>query len=257
MPERQLRFLLALETFTRRDDCWREVGTALLASTAGLSVNTTARARGELVKSDAIGYRRGNGRGQVGTYRIKVPINDVHLPEPGKVPSDTDHLSSPGKVPNNAGHLSEPGKVPKQPRKGTQPGSEKVPKRNAATSGNAIGALEPIALEPSALSRAGRDLGAALAGVGATDDEIDFTIDGIKNSSRVEDPAAYMLGTVAKPGGAARLLDRTRRRLAAQDAAPRSCDRDGPGRYSGACRGGDGQLCVWSWCECACHGRRA
>ena len=108
MPERQLRFLLALETITCREDGRREVGIDLLAKKAGLSVNTAVRARRDLVKSGAIEYRRGDGRGHLSTYRIKVPINDVHLPEPEKVPSDTDHLSSPGKVPSDTDHLPSP-----------------------------------------------------------------------------------------------------------------------------------------------------
>jgi hypothetical protein len=141
MPERRLRFLLALETFTRREDGWREAGTELLASAAGLSAKTTARARRELAASGAIEYRRGNGRGQLGTYRLKVPSDTVHLPEPGKVPSDGDHLS-------------EPGKVVKQPRKGGQTGLEKVGTGHSLTSGNAIVGLEPIALESSGLARA-------------------------------------------------------------------------------------------------------
>ena len=73
MPERRLRLLLALETFTRGEDGWREAGTGLLASTAGLSVNTAARARRELAKSGVIEYGRGDGRGHLSTYRIKVP----------------------------------------------------------------------------------------------------------------------------------------------------------------------------------------
>jgi hypothetical protein len=85
----------------------------------------------------------------------------------------------------------------------------------------------PSSSKPSSsLARAGRDLGAALARLGATDEEIAFTIDQIKNSSRVDDPAAYMNGAAAKPGGVARLLDRTRRLLAAQDP-----DGDSPAVY--------------------------
>lgn len=156
MPERQLRLLLALETFSRREDGWREAGTELLASTAGLSVKTTARARVELVKSGAIEYRRGNGRRRFSTYRLKVVINDVPLPEPGKVPSDSAPLSGAGKVPSDSAHLSGPGKVVEQPRKGTQTGSGKVPKRNPATSGNASGELEPHELEPSSSRRTTR-----------------------------------------------------------------------------------------------------
>lgn len=202
MPERQLRFLAALETVTPREGDWREIETGVLAGQAGESVNTAARARAELVAADLIEYRPGTGPGHPGRYRIRVEVD--------KPPKNAGRV----KPPKNAGGVNPPKQAPVSHPKA----SEKPTTPNAATSADADIALEPLALEPSSLSRAGRDLGAALALAGATDDEIDFAIDGIKNSARVEDPAAYMLGTVKKPGGAARLLDRTRRLLTAQDA---------------------------------------
>ena len=234
MPERQLRFLLALETFTRNEDGWREAGTALLARTAGLSVKTAVRARAELVKSAAIGYQPGNGRGQVGTYRLKVVINDVHLSEPGKVPSDGAHLSGAGKVSSDGAHLSEPERYPNERRKGTPTGSKKVPTRNASTSQNAFAALEPLALEPSALTR-GRGAAAIIrkSYPDATDDEIEIMIkDRISHGARSVEAvlaAEAERGTLRLP-----------------------CD-DGPGRHSAACRDGDPGGCAYDWCECRCH----
>jgi hypothetical protein len=241
MPERQLRFLLGLETFTGREDGWREAGTALLASTAGLSVNTAARARVELVKSGAIEYRRGNGRGQVGPYRIKVPSVVVHLPEPGKVPNDAGDLSGPEKVPNDAGDLSSPERYPNEPRKGTQTGLKKVPKRNAATSGNAIGALEPLALESSALPRtpARPDLRMILDGLDVDDESLmKFIVARIEGNPGIGDPAAYLLGIVGKGEDAVRgFLGQMRRALAAEDVDddPRPLPRPDRPPYCGEC----------------------
>jgi hypothetical protein len=231
MPERQLRLLLALETVTPREGGWREVGTDLLASKAGLSVNTTARARRELAKSGAIDYERGDGRGHVSTYRMKVPHDVAHLPEPGKVPTVTDHLSSPGKVPNDTGHLSgpkgdqvvgdlsEPGKVPKQALERYPNGPRKGGSRNPATSANASGGLEPSGLEPSALPRAARparDPRTLLLGLGADERESELITARMEADPSIRDPWFYLLTIVGNDDGPA-WLDRMRRDLAAQD----------------------------------------
>ena len=105
MPERRLRFLLALETLPRREGGWREVKTGKLAEHAGLSVNTTVRARGELVASGAIEYKPGNGQGHVSAYRIKVT-------------NDAGDLQARQRYPTMLGTL-----------KGTQTSPVKVPKR--------------------------------------------------------------------------------------------------------------------------------
>jgi len=229
MPERQLQLLLALETFTPRDDGWREVGTKLLASTAGLSATTATRARRDLVKSGAIEYERGDGKGHLSTYRIKVPHGVVHLPEPGKVVTDggdlkgghnaddlkgghnaddlegghiVDDLSGPGKVVTKA-----PERSPNSPRKGSH--------RNPATSGNAIGALEALALEPSALPRgprAARDPRDLLLGLGADEREIELIIARLEADPDIHHPWVYLLTIVGNDDGPA-WLDRMRRDL--------------------------------------------
>jgi hypothetical protein len=224
LPERQLRFLLALETFTRGEDGWRQAGTALLAKTAGLSVNTAVKACGELVASGAIDYHHGSGRGKLSTYRIKVL-------------GIADHLSGQPKVPNIAGDLSAPERYPNGARKGTQTGSVKVPKRNAVTSANANTALEASALGSSAL-RAGRGGGPATAVramfPGATDDVIEALIrDRAARGAR--NPAAVLAHEARQ--GTLRL----------------PCDRTGPGAHSDPCRHGDSPHCGMDWCQCRCH----
>jgi hypothetical protein len=68
----------------------------------------------------------------------------------------------------------------------------------------------------------------------ATDDEID-TISQAKNSHGARNLAAVLAYEVR--AGKLRL----------------PCDRDGPGRHSGACRSGDGGGCDMDWCACRCH----
>jgi len=223
MPERQLRFLLALETFTRGEDGRREIGTDLLARTAGLSVNTAVRARRELVKSGAIEYKRGDGRGHVSAYRIKVPHDVVHLPEPVKVPNDADHLSSPGKVSNDAGHLSEPGNVPKQAPERYPNSPHKGGSRNPAASGNASGALEPLALEASAARTPAhtrpRDprLVQLLLGLGATDAQAELITARLHDDPGIHSPYTYALAIIGDGDGEA-WLGRMLADLAAQHA---------------------------------------
>lgn len=190
---RQLRFLLALETLTPGDDGWREAGTELVARYAGVSVNTAARARGDLMASGVIDYRPGSGRGHRGAYRMKVPASTVHLPEPGKVPPNAGDLPAPERSP------SEPVKVPKRARKGTQ--------RNAAASTDESAVLKPSVLKPSVLSLARE----ALAGQGATEREIDVIIGGINDDPSIRNPAAYLRRVIDGDGGRA-LLEQARRR---------------------------------------------
>ena len=129
MPERQLRFLIALETFTCGEDGWREAGTELLASAAGLSVNTIVKARGELGASGAIEYRRGNGRGQVSTYRRKVPATLSTFPSRERYPTMLGTFQAPERYPTMLGTFQAPERYPSRPRKGTQTGPGKVPKQ--------------------------------------------------------------------------------------------------------------------------------
>jgi hypothetical protein len=75
MPERQLRFLLALETVTARGS-WREAQTELLARQAGLSVRTAIKARAELAKAGMIEYRPGTGPGHPGRYRLPAIVGE-------------------------------------------------------------------------------------------------------------------------------------------------------------------------------------
>ena len=208
IPQRQADLLLALETFTADGDGWREAGVDLIEQETGISPRTTAKARDEMVAAEWLDFDRGDGRGHVSRYRTRLPS----VPKKGRKNATTfKGRQSATTFTAAKGRKRAPVKVANDPDKGRT--------RNPATSANANRALKELALKPSALSRAARDLGAALAALGATDDEIDFTIDGIKNSPRVQDPAAYMDGVVAKPGGVARLLDRTRRVLAEQDPA--------------------------------------
>ncbi len=236
IPERQLRVLLALETVTARDGGWRTIETGVLAAQARVSVNTAARARAELAKAGLIEYRPGTGPGHPGGYRLLVDVD--------KPPKNAGAVNPP----KNAGAVNPPKPAPashpNEPRKPTTP--------NAVTSADASIALEPLALEPSALREApdpARDPRTLLDGLGINE-RLREHITGWMDDHGVRDPFAYLLEITGKPEnhehGIRRFLDRRRRELNA-------CDPDGPGRHSGACRSGDSARCASSWCECACH----
>ena len=178
MPERQLRFLLALETVTRGEDGWREIETGVLARQAGLSVTTVVKARAELAAFGRIEYRPGTGPGHPGRYRVRVDV-DKPPANAGRVKPTSDAARV--KPTSDAGRVN-----PTNPAPGSLPtGSPKPTTPNAVTSANASIALEPLALESSALSPApapapARETAADLDGhaEGAlsrqTDDDDDF-----------------------------------------------------------------------------------
>jgi hypothetical protein len=187
MPERQLRFLLALETFTRGEDGWREAGAEKLIERTGLSVNTAIKARGELVAAGAIDYRRGNGAGHVSVYRIRLP-------------GIGDHLGSrPKKVPKNVGDLK---RYPTEARKGTQTRPKKVPKRNAVTSGNAFGGLEPSGLDTSGLPARVPVVDQLRAIDASVTEEVSAEVMKIiKSRPKVRDPVAVLDAELRKGNG--------------------------------------------------------
>jgi hypothetical protein len=225
LPERQLRFLLALETFSRGDDGWREAGMKLLAKTAGRSPNTAIKARDELVAAGAIEYRPGNGRGNHSSYRIKVPGIGDHLR--GKVPK------SAGKVPKNAGYLPSPERYPNGPRKGTQTGRVKVPKRNAVTSANANAALKPSALDTSALPARARVRDLLRAEDATVTEDIAAEVIKIIERRGVRDPVAVAVHEISVLGNGHGLIHEARHnadRAQWQREEPR-VKQDDPARY--------------------------
>ena len=150
IPERQLRFLLALATFTRGQHGWRKAGTTLLAAKAGHSPTTAVKARGELVKAGTIEFVRGKGRG-LSAYRIRLPAIADHI-----VGADDETTNDAGDQPttNNAGDQpttknagdqqgarnagDQPGTVEHQPAPRRPPtGSDLTTSPNAPASGNA------------------------------------------------------------------------------------------------------------------------
>ena len=89
-----------------------------------------------------------------------------------------------------------------------------------------------IPQEPSSAREAADIIRAVFPG--ATDDEIEI-IARDKNASGARSLGAVLAHEVRE--GTLRL----------------PCDRDGPGRHSGACRVGDPRGCVVGWCGCRCH----
>jgi hypothetical protein len=76
-PARQVRVLIALETFRAGDDGWRKAGRVLLCQTANISRWTVQRARAELIGAKLIEYDPGRGRG------VGSPDPNTN-PRPGK-----------------------------------------------------------------------------------------------------------------------------------------------------------------------------
>ena len=73
-PARQVRVLIALETFRAEAGGWRPVGQDLLARTANVSRSTLKRARPELIAVKLITYQPGGrGPGSLSRYRIEIP----------------------------------------------------------------------------------------------------------------------------------------------------------------------------------------
>lgn len=145
IPKRQVDLLLALETFTPDDDGWREAGADLIDTETNISPRTAARARGELIAAGWLDYDRGDGRGHVSRYRVRLP----HVPKKGRQNADSkgrqngeSRGSQDDDMATFKGRQEDPVKVATEPDKGRH--------RNPATSGDVIGALKESALKPSA-----------------------------------------------------------------------------------------------------------
>jgi hypothetical protein len=80
---RQLRILIAIETFRSDSDGWRRIGQDLLARTANVSVPTLKRARADLINAKLIDYEPSRTKGVVSGYRLLVDgIKGVQHAEP-------------------------------------------------------------------------------------------------------------------------------------------------------------------------------
>jgi hypothetical protein len=214
-PDRQLRFLIALETVTARDGGWRTIETGVLAAQSGQAVRTASKARAELAKAGRIEYRPGTGPGHPGSYRLLVDVDSPPGSEPGKNaapvnPGKNAAPVNPGKnaAPVNPGKQA-PGSQANEPQKPTTP--------NAVTSANASIALEPSALEPSALLRAARDPHNILTEIGADERLTKYIITTLEDHG-IGDVTAYLLKIIGKgPREVRGFLGRARRALGADD----------------------------------------
>lgn len=118
MPERQLRFLIALASWLPDDTRSVKAGFSTLIETSGRSHNTIRKARRELEAAGKLTSITGRGRGNLTVWVLHC------LPEKGT--NDTGTLSPDGgKGTNDAGTVPRTGNG----GKGTNRGSEKVPTR--------------------------------------------------------------------------------------------------------------------------------
>jgi hypothetical protein len=76
-----------------------------------------------------------------------------------------------------------------------------------------------------------------------------------------EDPSQRRTGATPSRTSSSRTSPSARASASAEGArsgaAPQTCDRDGDGPHSDACRKGQSARCGMDWCRCACHGRPA
>lgn len=167
-PSRQLRLLLAVETFTPDSHGWRKVGSHKLMEVAGISYPTYKQARREVIEQRLAEYEPGNGSGYLSRWRLLIELLQV---EGGNPPVEGGNPT---------------------PRKGGNPPPEKVVTQNAAASGNANAALGSSALGSSALSRGPAADTIRTAVPGVTDDEIEAFIAKITPKCRTGNIAAYV-----------------------------------------------------------------
>ena len=206
IPERQLRFLLALGTFTRGKGGWRKAGIRLLASKARLSPTTAAKARAELVKAGTIEFVRGKA-GQLSIYRIRLPGITDHLDAESTnnagTPPDTNNAGTPPDT-NNAGtHPSTnppPARVPTGPISSTRPNAPASANANEGsnTYGSQSSGPNPVRTNDPAgpLGKPGADRrGSAAAGrsggTGQIDDDDDSETSG---AALAPDPRTILRG---------------------------------------------------------------
>lgn len=143
MPERQLRLLLAIETVAAIEGGWRLTTAGLLSDSAGISHNTLASARGELVKAGLLEYRPSRGRGCKSAYRLLFAL-DRPCAKPPSEPGQFSPQDHPDNPPASLGSFTGAANG----RKTTQPGVKKLPTPNALTSDDSNASLEPSSLVP-------------------------------------------------------------------------------------------------------------
>lgn len=190
-PARQVRLMIALETFRADADGWRTVSTGTLCRAASFSRNSLRRASRELAAAKLIEHEPGTWSGARSRWRFTFRLD---LPPPKKggtrghpkkgatqgAPSDRQERGpaqprkggqpSPGKgvppdegVPPHAQHADQPERAGKGARRVTPDG---VPT-----------ALEPSALNQSALPRAGAAGGGEAAHGSAVEGDREKMID--------------------------------------------------------------------------------
>jgi hypothetical protein len=124
-PPRQVRLMIALETFPADADGWRTVSSGLLSQAASLSRNPFRRARRELVAAKLIEHEPGTKRGKYSRWRITFPLA---LPAALKGATQGHPLKKGAK----GGHT--------RPQKGATPGPKRGPPPQGA-SGDDSGTL--------------------------------------------------------------------------------------------------------------------
>jgi hypothetical protein len=191
MPHRRRSFLIALETVTADEHDWRAIGIALLAELADMSVNTAAKTRDELAAAGLIEYERGTGPDHPSRYRLKFDIS-----------WDAANRRKSERVNRRKTKTDNRRKTKTDNRRKTETVTVSNPpnnrlSRNAATSGNVIGALEPYDLESSSARPSARPPAPAHARPRETAADLDGRAEGARDGQSDDDDSE----TRPKPRG--------------------------------------------------------
>ena len=173
-----------------------------LAHRADVSASRASHIAAELAAEGVVKRDGGGYRGAPVRY-VLAPLADWVRPDSnlsgaGKGACGSN-LTGAGKGASGAGKGASGG------RKGASGGRKGAPRQQP---------IPHIPQDPSSL-RAERDPRTLLAGLGATEREIEVIIDGIKNDPRVRHPAAYLRGAIERGDGPGLIAD-ARRGLAAE-----------------------------------------
>ncbi len=277
IPERQLRLLVALATWMNDDTRTVRLGFDALIRDTGNVRNTVRAARADAAAGGRLAWEQPQrGRGHLTVWTVLcLPDKGVNEPDP---------LTDAGKGVNRP---AEKGST--EPEKRGQPQPADLPEpdhglnRRAETSGSLSARARELltAVDPQVSEREsdfiiekikldkGRNIlaivrtniadGDAAAVIGdaraaLAEAEAKVSARDAPEDARQDRPPVQW----ATPEQIARSEQIRRAALADMHSALSTgkrpaCDRNGGGRYTDACRHGDGRSCIYSWCECSCH----
>jgi len=256
MPERQLRFLIALATWMSDETRTVRVGFETLIRESGKSHNTIRNARRELEAAGKLASHGGRGKGNLTVWTaLCLPEKGVSDVDPHADPKGTSEVgtfSGESKGTSEVGTFTsvgdsakgtnrEPQKVPTGGSKRYQPQPADQPEPEMGFNSRA----KPLSPGPGSLHA---ELAAVVPDV--TERETRLALEELKSRPRVQSPRAVLLHEI-KTGGGPDLVALVRQNEQGQQAESRP-----PSAIKSAdCKADDhGELCQQrDRCSCSCH----